>query len=401
MKQKGRWLTLIVIVVTSPILATIVWRAHRPPEAFRVSDAAAFEQVASKRLSGPEHGEDPPQWRYFLSDEEAKRIFSFRGGKRYDPWMYYLDKPNLSVRVNWPDHPDGFYLHETNSFGYRDDEPASRADFEIFVVGDSNTAGVCNQNESYSNRLESLLAEARPGVSVSVVNMGTGGYGFYNYVGAVEKPVERAPDVFIVSIFGGNDFLEILQLNSIFGKAPHTPWQLEPEAQTLRMKALKSDMLPMVHCFNSAMTFKTFPDREDLVADVALRLVGEMKVACGKVRTQLVLLYIPEPCIFEWSPPLEGASRVCDTLQIDPIDCEASSRIADRLLVGVRGLGVTTVDLRPVFAALPSPPYWRKDLHMNLQAHELAACALFEALEDDSRGSWNDHNPRSSSPDRD
>jgi len=67
-------------------------------------------------------------------------------------------------------------------------------------------------------------------------------------------------------------------------------------------------------------------------------------------------------------------------LGLDPADCESSSRIADRFIEGLADLGVLVVDVRAEIAALPSPPYWRKDLHMDFQAHELTASALFEHL---------------------
>ena len=366
--------TLLLALGASAGLSTFLWRRLAPPPTFVVTESDVIEEVAAERRSASEPAARP----YALSEEHARKLFTFRGGKVYDPWTYYREQPFRHVRVPWPEHPDGAFTVETNSLGFRDDELGPPADFEVLVVGDSNTAGVCNQEESYANRLEALLRAARPNETVSVVNLGTGGYGFHNDLGAVEQHVEREPDAFVVAIFGGNDFSELLPLHRVFDGGPAQAWTGDVGAR--RAEALESDLLLMTHCYNSALLFKTFPDRADVAVEVGARLAGAMKSACDRRGVRLIVLYIPEPCRFEWSPPLERAADVRERLGLEPADCESSSRIADRFLEELGRLPVEVVDLRPVFAALPAPPYWRKDLHMNLEAHELAARALLELL---------------------
>ena len=373
---------LLLAAVTSVLLcaAIVAWKRQRPTETFTFVEDAVFEAIAVERASfQPDPGLATGRPHY-LAEEQVRRIFDMRGGKPYDPWCYFRERPGKRVRVRWPEHPDGFFLVETNSLGYRDDEPAGRADLEVYVVGDSNTAGVCNRDESYSNRLERLLAEHREG-SVSVLNMGTGGYGLHSYLGTVEKAVASRPDVFVVSVFGGNDFTEVLPLHRLFDDGPRHPW--EGEVAERRRAALRLDRVLMTHGYHAALLFDTFPDARDVALRVALDLVGRMKAACDAHGVRLVVLYIPEPCSFEWTPPLEGAGELRAVLGLEPEDYGVVSRLADRFLEGLAGMDVETVDLRPVFASMPEPPYWRKDLHMNLEAHEQAARALLE------RVSWN------------
>lgn len=371
---------VVLALVASASLSTFLWRRHRAPSpTFVVAESEVLEEVAAEHRAESEHPHEPFARSYTLSEEHARKLFTFRGGKVYDPWTYYREQPFRHDRVAWPEHPDGAFTVQTSSLGFRDDELGPPADYEVLVVGDSNTAGVCNQEESYANRLEALLRAARPGKSVSVVNMGTGGYGPYNDLGAVLHYVEREPDVFVVALFGGNDFSEILPLYRVLEGGPPHVWT--GEVAERRAAAMESDLLLMTHCYHSALLFETFPERAELVVEVGARLVAAMKAACDRHGTRLVVLYIPEPCRFAWDPPLERAAQVRELLGLEPEDCESSSRIADRLFEELRRLAVEVVDLRPAFAALPAPPYWRKDLHMNLEAHEAAARALFELLE--------------------
>lgn len=381
MRLDARKSTLALAIVASAVLSWIVWQRRTRSEPIVVANVSALEQVAAERDLGPEAAGEPPLWRYWLSEQHARKIFAFPDGRRYDPWVYFVDRPNRSDRVKWPEHSGGFYTYKTNSQGYRDDEPGPPADWEVLVVGDSNTAGVCNVEENFSNRLEALLREARPEETVSVTNLGTGGFGPFSYLGAVERSLANPPDVFVVALFGGNDFAEVLPLNRILSGGPEVPWN-DPavrEVNVKRMTALEDEILLMTHGFNSELIFKTFPDRERTAIDVTLRLVTEMKAACDSVGTRLVLLYIPPPIHFDWPNPLAGSEELRTFLGFGPEDGQSSSRMADAVLAGARELGLAVVDLRPVLGALPEPPYWRRDLHMNVEAHDLTAHALLEA----------------------
>lgn len=379
--SRGAWLAAAAVV--SALLTVAVWLARRQEERFQFTDTATIETVAAERGERPSAADPgdrggPETWRYYLSEEHVRSVFNVPDHRPYDPWVYFRDVPHRSDVRPWPEHPDGSITIRTNSLGLRDDELGAPADLEMFVVGDSNTAGICNEDESYSNRLEALLAAEHPQQSVSVVNLGVGGYGFYNYLGAVEEYARRAPAAFVVTIFGGNDFSGILPLNRIFEHGPTHAWT--GDLGKRRKQALERDDLLMTHCYNSALLFHAYPQRVELVVRLAVGLVGEMREVCDAHGVQLVILYLPEPCAFDWDPPVEGAAEIREILQLDPDDCRSSSRIADAFLRAVAGRGVPVVDMRPVFEALPAPPYWRRDLHMNLDAHELTARALFEVL---------------------
>jgi hypothetical protein len=55
--------------------------------------------------------------------------------------------------------------------------------------------------------------------------------------------------------------------------------------------------------------------------------------------------------------------------------------LRDILFAGLRKLKIQALDLEPVFAAEPKPPYWLTDFHLNVRGHELAAQALEPLVE--------------------
>ena len=60
-----------------------------------------------------------------------------------------------------------------------------------------------------------------PDQSIEVLNTGTSGYNFFNYLGALDKFGEVAPDTFIIGIYGGNDYLGCVMPQHFFtGTAP-------------------------------------------------------------------------------------------------------------------------------------------------------------------------------------
>jgi hypothetical protein len=91
-------------------------------------------------------------------------------------------------------------------------QPALR----ILVTGDSHTDGVCNNSESFTNLLEAELSAAHPGEAIEALNAGKGAYSFYNYLGVLERLLPLRPDVFVVAVYGGNDFVESLALRHTF-----------------------------------------------------------------------------------------------------------------------------------------------------------------------------------------
>ena len=141
----------------------------------------------------------------------------------------HIHQPNAKREFPWEEHSTGIMLITTNNLGFREDadtpktKPANTT--RILVTGDSHTDGVVHNAESFSNQLEHLLASEYPNRQFEVVNGGVGYYAPQNYAGFIERFAYLKPDVFILTIYTGNDFIDAVEVAHQRGKiaAPTRP----------------------------------------------------------------------------------------------------------------------------------------------------------------------------------
>ena len=119
---------------------------------------------------------------------------------------------NHERMIQWPEHSNGQFNMKTNNLGFKENEPTllqkPANTYRIIVTGDSHTDGVVNNNESFPNRLEVALNKDSSIQTYEVLNGGTGFYSFKNYSGFVEKTKTLHPDLYIITVYTGNDFVE-------------------------------------------------------------------------------------------------------------------------------------------------------------------------------------------------
>ncbi|MBK8177532.1 MAG: SGNH/GDSL hydrolase family protein [Planctomycetes bacterium] len=329
---------------------------------------------------GPEaeNPQDPRRWRYHLTEEEADRCFAFLGDPRrtYDPWVYCRDAGNLDDAFPRPEHPNRRFHWRTNSLGFREDHELDDPprDLRVLVAGDSHTFGLCDNAESFSNLLEESLARARPGRTVEVLNAGYGGYSFHNYLGTLLRLRSFAPQVAVVVVFGGNDFAELALLEAQFSGRP-LPLRGPRESERLNAAlALSPDALGQG--LNAADVVRCAPELQPLLVDRAVELCAEMQRVARAGGTQLIVAFLPSPFDFPWPNMPKRAVDARVALELADQELEANQRMGREFLDGLRGAGVTALDLHPVLEREPSPPFWRIDYHLDLRGHQLVAQAL-------------------------
>ena len=173
-------------------------QAKRELTVYEQKSLAMRELIARHARDGPDPHpalspyagrRSPESRRYYLSADVAPVLFPFGATEEYDAWSYFRHKPSQRLRLPLAEHDGGSFECSTNSLGLREDAElaAARPDLRILVTGDSHTDGVCENRESYANRLEASLLVDRPGKCVEVLNAGTGGFSFHNYLGVLEK----------------------------------------------------------------------------------------------------------------------------------------------------------------------------------------------------------------------
>lgn len=318
--------------------------------------------------------------RYPLSQEEATRSFAIEPGTAdYDPFMGYRHKSGVTAKYPFPDHPDGYFIFKTNHAGYREDLDQLPKDRDLFVVvtGDSHTDGMCNNRESFANRLEASLASRHPGHVIEVLNTGNVGYSFYNYIGALEKHLPDKPDAFVVAFYGGNDFLDVVKLSHYYHHTAPPPRRSEYWEKMDKAKAVSS--VALANALNQLLYFRYYPDQVAVAERAVLDVSAEIQTLCAERGIPLYFVYIPPG--FDVDGTLKPAlAKARDVLELSRFDLSEYNHIADRSIAAMRALGIEVIDLRDKFTD-PIDTYYWSDLHINLKGHALIAELLLPKIE--------------------
>ena len=319
---------------------------------------------------------DPREWRYFLNERQAARFYppGDDGRQVYDPWVYVRDVGNLELRLPWKEHPRGEFVWRSNSLGCREDHELATppAERRVLVAGDSHACGVCDDAESFANLLEARLAA--DGRTTEVLNAALGGYTLQNYFGTLLRLREFQPRVFVVTVFGGNDFHELLPLHLRFSGQP---WrQLTAEEARRRDAALAAAPDAMGQGFATLDFFRVWPEARNLARRGARELFTEMQVTARARGVELVVAYLPSPFELSDYADDERVVRVREILELGDTDTRMLRDLGNGLLADLAAIGVRAVDLRAILAREPSPPFWKGDYHLDLRGHALVAEAL-------------------------
>ncbi len=315
-----------------------------------------------------------------MTPAETAKLFAMPNDEyTHDPHSYYRYEPGLAVRRDWPEHPDGFYVKQTNAMGLREDLDAPPDDLDLFVLvaGDSHTDGVCNNDESFANVLQAMLSERHPDQAIEVWNTGVTGQSLYNYLGNLEKFVDRDPAVFVATVYGGNDFLDLVRIYHFFNHTSpptrrHDYWDRVTRAGRVASYAVAIAL-------NQALYFQYHPDQVDVALRAARQVTAEMKRICDERGIQLVFVYIP-PGIDLGGEVAPEVLEAYEILGLGENDLRSYDRLADRWLADVGAWDIPVIDLRGPFAEDVAAYYW-SDLHINLAGHRLVAEQLLPLVE--------------------
>lgn len=314
-----------------------------------------------------------------VTAEEAGTIFMIPEHTfEPDPHTYYRYKANLNQERRWSEHPKGRWYLQTNANGLRElDEPdLGSVDEFILVAGDSHVDGMCNIDENFCQLVESGLRKAAPDKKIEVLNTGTSGFTFFNYLGALDKYLEFGPEKFVVTVYGGNDYLgNVMPQHFFSGTAPpprfESYWKKLAEASDASSAAVGMAL-------NQAYYFQHYPDEVEVALQSALALTAEIQAVCEQNDIELIWIYIP-PLYDVDAKRTEEMEEARKILELTDYDMSISGRITDSVLSQARKQGNNVIDLRDEFAPSEGPFYWL-DGHINVKAHALIAERLLLLL---------------------
>jgi len=320
--------------------------------------------------------------------------------------LRHVHRPLATRTTPVPEHPQGSVTFRTNARGFRSDReyavPKPGRTFRVLVTGDSHTDGVVDNADSFAPELERLLRmqalEAGHDLAVEVVNGGTGYWGPTEYGAAFSVWADLEPDLCVVVLYEGNDFLDVVASEERRGlrglqRRPDHYERLLSVGETVGERVsqqLNQDLL-FTHDVVAA---------RDAVQQTGTALL-EAHTACHKQQAPLIVVRLPP--VGAVHPPSPREARAIHT-EFDDLFVLSGRALGDRLAVWLRGRSpeLTVLDLwedlyrsahgLPVridgtspwestgMKTAPRRVYWSTDHHLSVHGHSVLAQRLALAI---------------------
>ena len=293
-------------------------------------------------------------------------------GNIYDPLCYFRYRPHTQLRMGFPHHPDGGWWLRTNAHGLKGAREVleTRPNLRILVVGDSHVDGYCTDGETFTRRLEGLLA-GHAGGSVESLNAGHGGYSFYQYVGALELHMDLEPHVFVLAVYTGNDFVEGLVLRKFYDGVLDRELLHENSHFRARYPALSGGFLGQY--LRQVLHFRENPQNEALAVETAVLACIEMADLCREQGILFLPMILPPGPEVQLEHVDEDMAAVTHHLGLTPRDMYSVSRLTEQWTTALANEGIEVLDPRPHMKAAKKPLYWPEDYHLSVAGNEYLA----------------------------
>jgi hypothetical protein len=305
--------------------------------------------------------------------------------------LAYFRRPAGQRRSRWREHPRTGFQRTHTFLGIRREFPLpdERPDPLVVLVGDSHVDGVVSDDEVCTHLLEQALADADPDAAPCVLNVGCGFYTFPNYLGTAVRFAALEPELFVVVVYGGNDFGSLLPMQRALDDLP--PLEREPDYMTrLRaglavMTGERRGAASIWQDLNQVASFAANPETIEPTLELALDYTRAIDEVCESSGTDLLVVYLPPARSVGDEVVIGLQEPVLELLELTDEELGVTDRMADRYLERLESSGIATLDLRPAFAAADQSLYWMQDEHINIAGHALLADALFEGIRERRR----------------
>lgn len=400
MARLFRWtsaiLSVALMLVIGAALTREVWRPA--PSVRLVSNAEELEALLAERAAEAEVLEPSavglavggvssawdPLKRTPISEKVTTQFFSmiaknaYIGPPRkiYDPLAYFVSAPGWQNEIYWPEHPFRRWKVKYSMAGFRNPyEPADPPpQHRVILCGDSHIEGVVPYQQTVSAVLERKLREHLGTSSVEVLNGASGGYNFYNYLGFLERCLPLHPQVYVLVLYGGNDFVEVLGLHAYFERIG-----LDLHSERLRDRTNEGAAASsgaMSQAFHQLSHFQERPVHVEVTYDAAVRAMRDIDALAKRAGIALVTAYLPPQVDVRPQDMREELATMVRIFEMDEDDLELIDRLADRLIGELARQGIPIIDLRPALRASPERVYWVIDHHLNTRGSEIVAREL-------------------------
>jgi len=326
----------------------------------------------------------------FSSDSQEKKMKlnphypkASKGYLMPDDVAGFLHKPLVKREFQWREHPTGKIESKTNNLGFKEDENTkvkkSRNTIRVLVTGDSHTDGVIYNFESFPNQLEKMYNAKNYKVNFEFINGGTGFYGPQNYLGVLKRFLHLKPDIFIVTLYTGNDFLDAIKIESVNNrlKIPERPANYFKDLLEVREKA---PGLP-AQFVNQIKFFKLFPQLKDTALLITKNAFFRIKQICYQNSIYLFVIILPAKMDVEAQSDIERLRAAKKILKISNEDLWLNQKLGQALSNWFSEQKIQSIDLFNNFSAYNQELYWKNDFHLNHNGHRAIAEIIYASEE--------------------
>lgn len=404
MKRLVRVLSIVVACGSLLVIGYVLRARSRPADTVRMvgiqrelmqllRERAAEREWEERNAGGPLPAPDPslgwvPLRRAPVEVDVAAKLYATLSRelgrslprKVFDPLAFFVNGPGWRGRIRWGEHPRGGWQVGYNGAGFRNpyEISAELPRLRVIVCGDSHIEGVVPYEDTVAALLERGIRHVLGLDSVEILNGASGGYDFYNYVGFLERSLHLRPDVYVVIVYGGNDFVGSLGVHAYFERIL---LDLPDRAYLQRIRAFSADRTGlMAQGFQQVLHFKARPHNAELALDAAVRAVLDMDALARREGIALMCVYLPPQHDVRPQDMAADLEDLVEVFGLDAEDLRITDRLADRLLTELEAQDVRVLDLRPAMRAEDQRLFWRGDHHLNDQGQRVVARELFPLL---------------------
>jgi len=287
----------------------------------------------------------------------------------------HFHKPHVIREFEWTEHPLGKIEMKTNNVGLRSDTDTGKKkdknQFQVLITGDSHVDGVVNNNESIAYFLENGLNKLYPAIKHEALNAGNGYFGPQNYLGVYNKFLNYHPDVFVVIIYTGNDFLDAIRIEAENGRlnVPKRPngyydklWEIDELYSGFTGQYL-----------NQLKFFETFPNYLDTALLITQQNLLQIKKLCKKNQSSLLVVLLPTKIDTEPQTDESRIDEVFEIMNFNESHFQKNRKMVISLTIWLEENDITYIDLQETFKKSDKELFWKTDYHINVAGHKAIA----------------------------
>jgi len=293
----------------------------------------------------------------------------------------HFHKPNVKREFDWKEHPNGKIVMRSNNLGLRNEgettEEKDKGNYRVIITGDSHVDGVLDNNESVAFFLEEGLNKIYPTRKNEVLNAGNGYFGPQNYLGVFHKFQQFTPDLFIVTIYTGNDFLDAIRIEAENDRL-NVPQRPKDYYDNLwEVDGLYSGFTGQY--LNQLKFFKTFPAYRDTTLLITQQSLIQIKTLCIKNHCSLMVVLLPTKIDTEPQTDQERIDKVFLMMNYHRSQLQENRDMVLALIEWLEQNKITFIDLQETYIQSDSELFWKADYHVNITGHKLMAIEILNS----------------------